>query len=137
MLIDAAMLHDVNRLLKEHGLVLRCRGRSAALGDQRYVRVESLVADASLNPDAPLRSLRLLAGATHQAMAVARDPPVSKPSVVNAEQAGPRIQLDTLQAYAAGLGYRVVVGVEILADHTNLMTSTASAAPSTPPQARR
>jgi hypothetical protein len=66
-----------------------------------------------LDPKAPLRSLRILVGASHQALADARDPPCSKTAVINAEQADDRIQLDTLQAYAAALGYRVVLGVEL------------------------
>ena len=67
-----------------------------------------------LDPQAPLRSLRLLAGVSHQDMADARTPPCSKTAVINAEQAGSRIQLDTLQAYAEAIGYRVVLMVEPL-----------------------
>ena len=67
-----------------------------------------------LDSQAPLRSLRLLAGVSHQDMADAREPPCSKTAVINAEQAGSRIQLDTLEAYAKGIGYRVVLMVEPL-----------------------
>jgi len=67
-----------------------------------------------LDPKAPLRSVRILAGVSHQALAEAREPPCSKTAVINAEQAGNKIQVDTLQAYAAALGYRMVIGVEPL-----------------------
>ena len=61
--------------------------------------------------DAPLRTLRTLTGASHEALGRARRPPVSDVAVVKAERGGPRIQLDTLAAYARALGYELVVGV--------------------------
>lgn len=60
----------------------------------------------------PLAALRSIVALSHRALGSRRQPPVSDAAVVNAERAGPRIQLDTLAAYAEAAGYRLVVGVE-------------------------
>lgn len=63
--------------------------------------------------DAPLRSLHdLHPEVSHRALGALRDPPVADTTVLNAERAGDRIQVSTLAAYAAALGYRLVLGVE-------------------------
>lgn len=68
-----------------------------------------------LDPRAPLRSLRALApGLSHARHGAAREPPVSDVAVIKAEQAGDRIQVSTLAAYAAAAGYRLVLSVEPL-----------------------
>ena len=42
VLVDPTTVKAVNRLLKEHGLVVKMRGTYAEDGDQRYLRIERL-----------------------------------------------------------------------------------------------
>lgn len=61
--------------------------------------------------DAPLRALIDTTGASLETLARAREPWVSSAAVGKALRGGPRIQLDTLAAYARALGFELVIGV--------------------------
>ena len=63
-----------------------------------------------LDPDAPLRSIRELAGVTVTEAARARG--VAQPSEHQAEGQGERIQVSTLRQAAEALGFRLILGVE-------------------------
>lgn len=66
-----------------------------------------------LDLDAPLRSMRALCpDVSHDRHGAARVPPVSSAAVADAERVGGGIRLSTLAAYAAALGYRLVLSVE-------------------------
>lgn len=60
-----------------------------------------------LDSAAPLRSLRLLESPprSHAVVGASRVPSVSDAAVIHAEQAGARIRVETLMAYAEALGY--------------------------------
>ena len=57
----------------------------------------------TLDPAAPVRSLREAAGLSQRDLAAARG--VSQHTVLDAERAGARVQLETLAAYAEAAGY--------------------------------
>lgn len=62
-----------------------------------------------LSHDAPLVSLLVIAGKTHDAIARAHKPPVSREAVTMACGKGARIKLSTLAAYTRAAGYTLWV----------------------------